>query len=136
LFINLTPKVIYAQQELTPQEQAVEDQKSKFVKKYDSADLPSGLQNYILGIQTKVMNHISYPAAVLGTGWEGDLVVRLYLNNAGAINNVVLAKSSGFKIFDDDAVSLVKNLSYPPFPSDVRVEELKVDIPIAYRDKQ
>ena len=52
----------------------------------------------------------------------------------GELKKVRVTKSSGYNTFDEEAVKLVENLSFSPFPPDVDLEELEIEIPIVYRE--
>jgi protein TonB len=98
--------------------------------------IPDELQSYVLKVQKKILNHISYPKTLLGTGWEGTVVLKLNIERTGDLKDVQISKSSGYRIFDEEALKTVRSLSFSSFPQDVQIEELKIEIPIAYSERQ
>jgi TonB family protein len=130
LVISLTPKVV------APEEETAEskDKDQKTFELYTGV-LPDELRGYVAEMQKQIADNIIYPPAIVNTGWEGMVVLKLNIDHAGNLKDVQVAKSSGHRIFDNEAVKLVRGLSYPPFPPDVGLEELSIEVPIAYREK-
>ena len=133
LFITLTPKVMCSDLMPTEQERVLAKQEEDFIEMYKDIEVPTALQDYIVQVQRKILTNISYPSVLLNTGWQGNLILKLNLGQTGEVKDVQVVKSSGYKIFDDDAVKLSKMLSYPPFPPEVRLQELDIEVPIVYR---
>lgn len=131
LYITLTPRII--KPTLPPKAMVVEQKKKEYLKTTEGSKVPHALQGYILDIQAKILNNITYPSELINTGWEGQVVLRLNISNIGELKDVIVVRSSGYKMFDDSAVKLVKSFSYPPFPSSVRLGELNIDIPVVYQ---
>lgn len=135
LFITLTPKIISYEEAplLTEEEKKVSRQKEDFLTMYEDKKMPVEIQDYILEVQRKILGNLSYPATLLNTGWQGVVTLKLHLDSMGNLQNAQIVKSSGYKIFDEDALKLVKDISYPPFPSQISLEELKIEVPIVYK---
>ena len=137
LFITLTPKIIYsAKPRSNPKDEAISIKQKEFVDSYVRTDIPRELQDYVLVIQKKIMDNVAYPADLIGTGWQGETVIKLIIAKEGALKETQILKSSGYKIFDEDALKLVKNITYPPFNFDSSLEELKIEVPISYREQK
>ncbi len=133
LVISLTPKVILLDdKEEIPEVKDVSEKKT--LDSY-AGIIPNELQNYVLDVQDEIARSVSYPKSLLQTGWEGMVVLKLKIAQTGDIRRVKVAKSSGHKIFDEEAVRLVQSLSFPPFPPDTEIRELNIDVPIVYREK-
>ena len=49
-----------------------------------------------------------YPMIARQKKWEGVVILKLYVDMNGHINEIILTKSSGYKILDDTAVKTVK----------------------------
>lgn len=49
-----------------------------------------------------------YPMIARQKKWEGIVMLKLYVDKNGKINEITLAKSSGYKILDESAVKSVK----------------------------
>ena len=132
LVISLTPKVIEEDKEEVQEIKEVNDVKTMGLY---TGTLPDALQGYIAEVEKQISNNITYPPSLMHTGWEGMVVLKLTISQAGDIKDVRISKSSGHKIFDNEAVKLVNSLTFPPFPPDVDTQELSIDIPIVYREK-
>lgn len=145
LFVTISPRIIYT----TSNEAAGKKSSSRFSSFTDSrrdnnigqqykksSAVPNELNNYISEVQKKVLKNISYPSILLNTGWEGQVVVKLVIEDNGTLKDAKLQKSSGYTIFDEETMNLVKNLTYPPFPPDVYVREVEISIPIMYQGKK
>ncbi len=50
-----------------------------------------------------------YPMIARQKKWEGIVMLKLYVDKNGKINEIILAKSSGYKILDESAVQSVKD---------------------------
>jgi len=136
LFITLTPKIIYTAKAPKHDEDVVKAKQKEFVDSYARTDIPKELQDYILGVQRKIMDNIAYPSSLVGTGWQGEVVLKLIVERAGTLKESQVLKSSGYKIFDEDALKLVQNISYPPFDFESSLEEIKIEVPINYRERK
>ncbi|MFA5337867.1 MAG: TonB family protein [Candidatus Omnitrophota bacterium] len=133
LVISLTPKVISLDdKEEIPEVKEVSEKKN--LELYTGL-IPNNLQNYVLDVQDEIANNITYPPSLMQTGWEGMVVLKLNINQTGDLKDVQVTKSSGHKIFDAEAVKLVKSLTFAPFPSDADIRELNIDVPIVYRER-
>lgn len=139
LFITLTPKIV-SSREVKDDNIIQKGQKPSgnlpeeaFQELYRNVDIPADLQNYIQSIQRLILSRISYPRDLLNTGWEGTVILELEISEIGELKDVLVFESSGYKIFDDDAMQLVRKISYPPFPSEILLEQVKIKIPITYR---
>jgi len=133
LVISLTPRVIMLNdKEEIPEVKEVSERKN--LNAY-AGIMPEALQDYVLDVQDEISRNISYPPSLIQTGWEGMVVLNLKISQAGDVKSVKVSKSSGHKIFDTEAVKLVKSLSFLPFPPDTEIRELNIDVPIVYREK-
>ena len=134
LYITITPRIIKTR---APAKAAVvKEKKKEFLRTIEGARVPDDLKSYIVDIQTKILRNIAYPYELINTGWEGQLLLRLSLSNIGDLEDVAVMKSSGYKIFDDNVIRLVRSFSYPPFPPSVRLERLNINIPVVYRKSE
>ena len=60
----------------------------------------------------------------------------MILERAGSLKEAQILKSSGYKIFDEEALKLVKGIKYPAFNFESSLEEIRVEVPIVYREKK
>jgi pilus assembly protein CpaC len=136
LFITLTPKIINlgkAKKAFTKEHKAKADADIGIYSSGQSP-IPLNLQDYALGVQRTISENISYPRQLSGTGWEGRVVLYLELDQYGGLEDVKIKESSGYKIFDQDALNLVKKLTFHSLPSEVKEEEINIEVPIFYKE--
>lgn len=135
LFVTLTPKIIHPKEKTLSTKRKIEKkQKEDFLDLYESSQIPSELQNYILSVQKKILSRASYPMSLFGTGWTGKLLLKVKINQTGGLEEVKIIKPSGYKIFDNHALAMIQNLSFPSFPPEMQQEEVKIEIPIVYAE--
>ncbi|MCF7917151.1 MAG: TonB family protein [Candidatus Omnitrophica bacterium] len=135
LFITLTPKIINLKKKSLARDDKEKD-KPKINTFYQKNKIPFNLQNYALEVQKMISENISYPRELFGTGWEGRVVLYLEVNKDGEVKDVKIKKSSGYKIFDQDAKDMAKKLTFYPFPSEINKEKISVEIPIVYQENR
>lgn len=132
LFITLTPKIIsegrkevkQAKKEIEPQaiSAPVAESRLQAITKY------AGI------IQRRILENLTYPPEAKETGFQGTVKLGLRLSYSGELLEAIIKSSSGYKILDENALSIAKGIvSYPPFPSSIEEQELWIDIPIVYR---
>ena len=93
----------------------------------------AALNHYILEIQKIIFQSLDYPRLAQEAGWQGMVKVKLHLDSEGELIDVQISESSGYLFFDNNVLKITKSLSpYPPFPSDIRLKDLWIDIPIVY----
>lgn len=131
LFITLTPKIVdrpaaksikRPQTELLPQPVA------------STGNIPDALNGYATAVQKRILDMLAYPQAAKESGFSGTTKLSLYLSYRGELLDAKLKESSGYKILDDNALSVARQVSsYPPFPSSIEEKEIWIDVPIVYR---
>ncbi len=135
LFITITPRILYTKKaEPIPAAKTEADKvEEEAFDLYRRQDIPLGLQEYVLNVQQKIMSSIYYPAEFMGTGFQGDLVAQVTIDEVGELISAEIVKPSTYKTFDEAAIRRIRALTYPPFPPQVRVEEVTIRVPIIYR---
>lgn len=92
------------------------------------------VSNYTQIIQNRIMESLIYPATAKQAGFQGTVKLSLHISYLGNLLGVLVKDSSGYRILDDNAVSIATSISsYPPFPPSIEQTELWVDIPIIYQ---
>jgi TonB family protein len=56
----------------------------------------------------------NYPEIARASGWEGDVVLFVYIDRDGSVKNVVVAGSSGFSDVDEEAVNAAYKCRFSP----------------------
>ena len=93
----------------------------------------AALNHYILEVQKIIFQSLDYPRLAQEAGWQGSVKVKLHLSSEGELLGVKISESSGYLSFDDNVVKIAESLSpYPPFPPDIELKDLWIDIPIVY----
>jgi len=143
LMITLTPEII---KEPAPAAETAQAQPASLAAK---APLPlagkakplspaekssQALSEYMRKISQRIQDNFVYPWAAKQNQMQGAVRLGLRLDSTGALLEVEVKQSSGYNIFDENAVNMVKKLSpYPPFPEQLKQKELRIDLPVVYR---
>ncbi|HUT40458.1 MAG TPA: TonB family protein [Gammaproteobacteria bacterium] len=75
----------------------------------------------------------SYPKRLLRRGVEGEVLVRAQVQDDGRCSRVQLKESSGFRQFDEAALSAVRDWRFVPARQGEQTVVAWVDVPIAFR---
>jgi len=85
-------------------------------------------------IQDIINSNIRYPQGIKGDIVSGTVKLSLHLLPTGELLGAVVMQSCGSEALDEATVRAVKKLSpFPEFPTEVKLKELWLDIPIVYR---
>ena len=118
----------YADNSFSPTTADVSDQALK-TKIFISPEM----MPYLQSLQDAIAQRIVYPEKARRYGWEGTVKLALHIFNDGTLASASVRESSGYDLFDEDALNLIKNLApYSAFPSDTNLQELTVTVPIVY----
>lgn len=133
LFITLTPTIVTGTEETAFLERK-ETRGSEVPLLGIKKETPSALQGYAQIIQKRILENLIYPASAKEAGFQGTIKLSLHLSYQGELLDVIIKDSTGYKVIDDNAVSVVKGISpYPPFPPSIDSKELWIDVPITYQ---
>ncbi len=130
LFIILTPKIVsmegdktQAKREVLPVTAAPQEQSLDPVTKYSNI------------VQQRITQKITYPSSAKEAGFQGTVKLSLNLSYKGELLDLKLKSSSGYKVLDDDALSVAKSIApyYPPFPPVITSQDIWIDVPIYYQ---
>lgn len=135
LVISLTPKIVRINRPEPKVTQAIPGSEHRERLGLYEGVMPDEMQDYVFSVQQKILDNIAYPAALLNTGWEGTVVVKLYISHTGDLLDAHIVKTSGYKMFDSEAIRLVKSLHFSPFPPNIDSDKLKVEVPIVYKER-
>jgi len=137
LVISLVPRLVSSKKErkdkiVTATKETYLPEKLKVEPKYFKEDL--ALNRYILEVQKTVFQALDYPRLAQEAGWQGAVKIKLHLNSEGELLSVKISESSGYLSFDDNVIEIAESLSpYPPFPFDIELKDLWINIPIVYK---
>ncbi len=69
------------------------------------------------------IGNMNYPSDAERRSLQGRLVLEVVLNAEGGIHDILLLRTSGYKLLDDAAVRIVqRSAPFAPFPPDIRKE--------------
>lgn len=91
-------------------------------------------RNYLLGeIQNRLDRYLTYPIRARKRGWQGEVMITLNVNERGQLNNVHLAKSSGYSLLDRSAVTAIIKLKDISLPSELgNLQAMDLELPVRY----
>lgn len=141
LFITITPTIVSREGDaaaaLKNKEEAKHEpaqEKKDTVVEEASQMLPAPIAMYAGIVQKRILENLAYPESAKEAGFQGTVRLSLRFSYLGELLEAKVKDSSGFKILDDNAVTVAKGVaSYPPFPTSIDSPELWVDIPVVYR---
>ncbi len=91
---------------------------------------------YSKKITAEMAETISYPYEAKESRWEGTAVINITILPDGNVKNVAVSQSSGYTIFDKDAVDTAEILSpFDPFNPAKNLRELQISVPVEYSEK-
>ncbi|MCM8757546.1 MAG: TonB family protein [Candidatus Omnitrophica bacterium] len=132
LFITLTPKIIKGKEPI-PSYKEIPEAK---IKPSISESLPPEIRSYIELVQNKIRSKLFYPSSAKEAGWWGTLRLSIVVDSKGELKDVKILESSGYKILDDAGQEAVHLSSpFPPFPTELKLKELAIEIPIVYHQE-
>ncbi|MFH1191199.1 MAG: TonB family protein [Candidatus Omnitrophota bacterium] len=138
LVITLTPKIIkeFIAKEV-PNKEVPKVELTPVIKAVVTNDIAAPVMSeYVRKITKRLQDNFVYPWTAKRDQLQGLVRLGLRLDSLGTLLDVEIKQSSGYSIFDENAVSMIKKLSpYPPLPSKLNQEELRIDIPIVYKLK-
>ncbi|MEI6438046.1 MAG: TonB family protein [Candidatus Omnitrophota bacterium] len=95
--------------------------------------IAAGLKPYAEAVQQRVSSSIAYPYEAKENRWQGTVKLALVIRKDGSLRDVFVKESSGYDVFDQDAVNTAKVLApYSPFPAMLTQDEITVTLPIVY----
>jgi len=119
LFITLTPKIL-------------KERKRLIFKPTSSQEV---LKDYISLLHRRIRREVVSVWRLLDIGWKANLIVKLRISSDGILREAKIIKPSGYKILDEETLKVVKNLLYPPFPPELKLEEIIIELPIFFGEK-
>ena len=84
-------------------------------------------------IQQSIARGISYPPEAKEKKLEGVVKLLLHVLEDGTLVSADIKESSGYSLFDNDALNAAKNQApYPLVPAELGIKELAITVPIIY----
>ena len=113
---------------------------SALAKKYESQS-PKGEQgktlnlntselryaNYLINMKRRIELYWEYPEVASRSGWHGRLFINFTIKKDGALGDITLAKSSGYPVLDDAAITALKLAApFSAFPENFGIEQINI----------
>jgi len=80
-----------------------------------------------------VLDQRDYPSEARDKKWEGTTLIEVRYAEGGYIRSIVVGKSCGHPVLDEQAVQIARNLRLPNAPEDLRSREFAVRFPIVFQ---
>jgi protein TonB len=94
---------------------------------------PDLLSAYKSQISRRLNRYKKYPTAALSRGLKGVVRVSFRINANGRVSTARMVASSGFAVFDDEALALLRRCSpFPAIPKDLGLNDLDLSVPISF----
>ncbi|HEC20553.1 MAG TPA: energy transducer TonB [Gammaproteobacteria bacterium] len=92
-------------------------------------------RNYLLGeVQHRLRKYLSYPPRARRRGWQGEVHITFHINKQGQLNNIHLAKSSGYSLLDHAALSAIGKLKNISLPDELgTLQAMDLLLPVRYQ---
>jgi protein TonB len=91
-------------------------------------------RNYLLGeLQNRLSRYLTYPARARRRGWQGKVMLAFDIDERGQLNNVRLAKSSGYALLDHSAMTAISRLAHIELPRSMgHLQAMELALPVRY----
>lgn len=91
------------------------------------------LEQYRLALIAATGRYKRYPAIAMEKGWQGRVEVRMVIGANGMLAGTSIKSSSGYKILDDQAMSMLKKgKTTVPIPASLRGRAFNIDVPVIF----
>ncbi len=113
---------------------------SELARKYE-AESPAGEQgktlnlnttelryaNYLINMKRRIELYWEYPEVASRNGWHGRLFINFTIEKNGALGEITLAKSSGYPVLDDAAMTALKLAApFSAFPENFGIDQINI----------
>lgn len=100
-------------------------------------DFHADLSSYGRQYTRYLAQHRIYPRLAQMRGMEGQVLVHIRVARKGSVIDMVVARSSGFDILDQQALDMVRQAApLPNLPASLAEREFSLDVPIVFRLEQ
>lgn len=101
---------------------------------FKAGDYINLYSNYAQVLRACIINNIDYPKVALRNNIEGKVQLKFVLLPDGNLKDVYIIQSSNSIILDEAALGAIEKATpFPPFPKNLKVNELFVKVPIVYK---
>ena len=82
---------------------------------------------------SQVLDERDYPSEARDKKWQGTTLIEVRYAEGGYIRSIVVGKSCGHAVLDEQAVQIARNLRLPNAPEELRSHEFAVRFPIVFQ---
>jgi protein TonB len=82
---------------------------------------------------SQVFDQRDYPSEAKDKKWQGTTLIEVRYAEGGYIRSIVVGKSSGHPVLDEQALQIARNLRLPNAPEELRSHEFAVRFPIVFQ---
>jgi protein TonB len=94
--------------------------------------IPAEYGPYLLRFRQRVQESLVYPLAARRQGLRGSVELDVWLDPAGRVRDVRVARSSSHGLLDDAAIETVRHLDPLPFPEALPRRALLIRLPLVF----
>ena len=88
---------------------------------------------YRIAIITAARRYKRYPRIAMDNNWEGQAEVRMVIGTDGNIASILVRKSSGFEVLDQQALEMIRRAKgQAPVPAALRGKGFTLDVPVVF----
>ena len=98
----------------------------------DSAGIPPEYGPYLRRFRERVQESLVFPLAARRQGLHGTVELDIWLDPAGRVRDVRMARSSSHALLDEAAVTTVRQLAPVPFPESLPRRILAIRLPLVF----
>ena len=115
---------------------APEDQQAQFIDAQGlDTQLVDSQRNLTLSrINLLLTPHLQYPSRARRRGWEGEVLIGFHLSKTGLLENIHLARSSGYSLLDSSALNALIKITHIPLstPGDF-FQAMDLELPVIFQ---
>jgi protein TonB len=94
--------------------------------------IPAEYGPYLQRFRQRVQEALVYPLAARRQGLRGTVELDVWLDPAGRVRDVRVARSSNHHLLDEAAVQAIRNLGPLPFPDSLPRRSLRIRLPLVF----
>jgi protein TonB len=94
--------------------------------------IPAEYGPYLQRFRQRVQESLVYPLAARRQGLRGSVELDVWLDPAGRVRDVRVARSSSHRLLDDAAIETVRHLGPLPFPESLPRRALLIRLPLVF----
>lgn len=97
-------------------------------------DLEAARNLYGSLLSRAIAKYKQYPKIAQMRGWEGEVLLEVHCDDKGQITATLVRKSSGHKVLDDQAITMVQKAAPLPQPPDIlrSSKQLVILVPVPF----